>query len=79
MTGGVHGGGMHAWWRGHAWLGGMCDSGYSWQGGMQDSGGEGIHDRGVAWQGVWHARPPWTEFMTHACENITFPQLRCGW
>ena len=38
MTGGVHGGGMHAWWRGHAWHGGMCDSGYSWQGGMQDSG-----------------------------------------
>ena len=22
--------------------------------------------------------PPWTEFLTHACENITFPQLRCG-
>ena len=22
-----------------------------------------------------HARPPWTEFVTHACENITFPQL----
>ena len=21
---------------------------------------------------------PWTEFLTHACENITFPQLRCG-
>ena len=20
--------------------------------------------------------PPWTEFMTYACENITFPQLR---
>ena len=20
--------------------------------------------------------PPWTEFLTHACENITFPQLR---
>ena len=19
--------------------------------------------------------PPWTEFLTHACENITFPQL----
>ena len=20
----------------------------------------------------------WTEFLTHACENITFPQLRLG-
>ena len=20
--------------------------------------------------------PPWTEFLTHACENITIPQLR---
>ena len=20
----------------------------------------------------------WTEFLTHACENITLPQLRCG-
>ena len=23
-------------------------------------------------------RPPWTEFLTHASENITLPQLRCG-
>ena len=22
--------------------------------------------------------PPWTEFLTHVCENITFPQLCCG-
>ena len=22
--------------------------------------------------------PPWTEFVTHASENITLPQLRCG-
>ena len=22
--------------------------------------------------------PPWTEFLTHASENITFPELRCG-
>ena len=22
--------------------------------------------------------PPWTEFFTHACENITLAQLRCG-
>ena len=34
--------------------------------------------------GVWHVcplprTPPlWTEFLTHASENITLPQLRCG-
>ena len=22
--------------------------------------------------------PLWTEFLTHACENITLSQLRCG-
>ena len=22
--------------------------------------------------------PPWTEFLTHACENIAVAQLRCG-
>ena len=22
--------------------------------------------------------PLWTEFLTHACENITLAQLRCG-
>ena len=22
--------------------------------------------------------PMWTEFLTHACENITLAQLRCG-
>ena len=22
--------------------------------------------------------PPWREFLTHACENITLAQLRCG-
>ena len=26
--------------------------------------------------GVWQTSPPWTEFLTHTCENITFPQLR---
>ena len=25
--------------------------------------------------GRHHPRPPWTEFLTHACKNITFPQL----
>ena len=28
---------------------------------------------------VWAWRPPlWKEFLTHASENITLPQLRCG-
>ena len=26
-------------------------------------------------RGVSARHPPWTEFVTHACENITFPQL----
>ena len=35
----------------------------------------GVCPRGVsAWGGV-HLLP-WTEFLTHACENITFRQLR---
>ena len=45
----------------------------------------GMHTQGCAYLGgvhAWgrghacHARSPlWTEFLTHACENITFPQL----
>ena len=32
---------------------------------------------GVSTQGRVYTSPlPWTEFLTHACENITFPQLR---
>ena len=31
---------------------------------------------GVCEQGVYTSLPPWTELLTHACENITFPQLR---
>ena len=27
-------------------------------------------------RGVSGRHPPWTEFLTHACENITFLQLR---
>ena len=26
--------------------------------------------------GVWQIPPLWTKFLTHACVNITFPQLR---
>ena len=33
--------------------------------------------RGVsAQEGVYTPPSLWTEFVTHACENITFPQLR---
>ena len=31
---------------------------------------------GVCLPGGCLADPPWTEFLTHACGNITFPQLR---
>ena len=24
---------------------------------------------------VGYTQPPWTEFLTHACENIIFPQI----
>ena len=31
---------------------------------------------GVCPSACWHTPPSlWTEFLTHACENITFPQL----
>ena len=41
------------------------------------SGRRGGAAAGVSAQmgGVCPGRPPWTEFLTHACENITFPQL----
>ena len=41
----------------------------------------GVHAQGCACPGGVHAgghamhAPPRTEFLTHACENITFPQL----
>ena len=36
-----------------------------------------LHSAGhVTWQGMLGYTPLlWTEFLTHACENITFPQL----
>ena len=49
--------------------------------GVSAPGGKGI----CSWGGVypsmhWGRQPPplWTEFLTHACENITLAQLRCG-
>ena len=40
-----------------------------------DGGREGVCPGGVCLGGGVHL-PPLTEFLTHACENITFPQLR---
>ena len=39
-------------------------------------GGVSAWERVFARGGVHN--PLWTEFLTHACENITLPQLRCG-
>ena len=45
--------------------GGVCQGGVSaW----------GCLPRGVCLEGCTPL-PPWTEFLTHACGNITFPQL----
>ena len=47
--------------------GGVCPGGVS-----QHALGRG----GVCPSACWHTPPSlWTEFLTHACENITFPQL----
>ena len=36
----------------------------------------GVCPGGVSARGnVWQTLPLWTEFLTHACESITFPQL----
>ena len=66
-------------------LGGVCSGGVSAPGGVCSGG---VCSRGVsAPEGVvypsmqWDRPPPpplWTEFLTHAAENITLPQLRCG-
>ena len=38
----------------------------------------GCQSRGVSAYGVYTTTSPlWTEFLTHACENITFPQRSC--
>ena len=50
-------------------------AGVSAQGGVS---GSGVYARGECLPrgGVVHLTPPVTEFLTHTCENITFPQLR---
>ena len=58
--------------------------GWSWgvylvPGGVPGRGGvhlvAGVY---LALGGVPHTPPLWTEFLTHACENITLAQIRCG-
>ena len=71
--------------------GGVCSGGCAWSGGCLLWGVclvLGVSaPRGCAWSGGvvypsmhWgrHPLPLWTEFLTHACENITLASLRCG-
>ena len=59
-------------------MGGVCLGGSAW--GCLP--GAGCLPRGSCLGGVypsmqWGRHPPlWIEFLTHACENITFPQLQ---
>ena len=39
-------------------------------------GGSVCPGEGYLHRGVWQTPLLWTEFLTHACVNITFPQLR---
>ena len=57
--------GGSAWSRGvSAWSGGRC---------LPGPGGC------ISQHALRQTPPVWTEFLTHACENITLAQLRCGW
>ena len=67
-------------------LGGICSQG---GGGVCSQGGGGVCSQGVSAPGGGRCipacteadtlpPPPWTEFLTHACENITLAQLHCG-
>ena len=58
-------------WGGSAWSGGWVCVCLVW--------GGFCLVRGVYPSMHWGRHPPvWTEFLTHACENITLAQLRCG-
>ena len=66
------GGGVWSWGGVPAWSkGGVClvlGGVPAWSGGMSGPGGVYLPGRG----GVpGQVPPPWTEFLTHACENIT--------
>ena len=72
---GVHGKGACAVGRGQFWQG-VCMAGGMLDGGVCMAGG-GMCGRGACMVGEGDA-PLWTEFLTNACKNITFTQLRCG-
>ena len=81
LPGGVCSGGVCSW-------GGVFSQGGVWSRGVCVcllQGGGCLLRGGVCSGGVhpsmhWGRHPPplWTEFLTHACENITLAQLRCG-
>ena len=75
LPGGVSGlGGV--WSGGMSGLGGVCSGGCLLRGA---SGPGGVWSGGVVSQHALRQTPAlWTEFLTHACENITLAQLRCG-
>ena len=59
--------------------GGVCSVGVYFPGGVCFMGMSA--SRGVSASGMGCAYPSilWTEFLTHVSENITLPQLCCGW
>ena len=67
-------GGVYLWGYlpGDVWPGGVCLGGVSGQGGGGVSAGGGGDCLGDG----PYTSPLWTKFLTHACENVTFPLLR---
>ena len=68
-------GGVSGQWS--IWPGGCLPRGVSAQG----VSAQGVSAQGSVCPGIWQMPltphlSPWTEFLTHAWENITFPQLR---
>ena len=61
--------------RGVSTQGGVCRGGCLSRGCLPGgvSGQGGVY---LVYWGCLADIPPWTEFLTHTCENITFPQLR---
>ena len=65
--------------RGVSAPGGLLPGGCLLQGGLLRGG---VYSRGgipACTEADTLPPPLWTEFLTHACKNITLGQLRCGW
>ena len=61
--------------------GGAWSSGVPGPGGVSSLGGVlswGVCSGGGYPSMQWGRPSPWTEFLTHATENITLAQFRCG-